>query len=102
MIKIWFLEVAEKYNLHFKWSKCNFNTKEILILGVVVGRGKVQMKNDKVKAVKEWKISTKIKEVESFLGFANFYRCYIKNFSYIAKPLNKLKGKKEWKKEEEH
>jgi len=55
------------------------------------------MEADKVKAVNEWKMPTKIKEVESFLGFANFYRQFIKNFSYIAKPLNELKGKKEWK-----
>jgi len=55
------------------------------------------MENDKVKAVKEWKIPTKIKEVERFLGFANFYQYFIKNFSYMAKPLNELKGKKEWK-----
>jgi len=48
--------------------------KEILILEVVVGRGQVQMEMDKVKAVKEWKTPTKIKEVESFLGFANFYK----------------------------
>jgi len=34
---IWFLKIAEKYNLCFKWSKCNFNTKKIPILGVVVG-----------------------------------------------------------------
>jgi len=53
------------------------------------------MENNKVKAVKEWKIPTKIKEVESFLGFANFYQCFIKNFSHMAKPLNELKGKKE-------
>ena len=44
---------------------------------------------------------TKIKEVESFLRFANFYRWFIKNFSHIARPLNELKGKKEWKWEEE-
>jgi len=47
--------------------------EKIPILGVVVGKEQVQMENDKVKAVKEWKIPTKIKEVESFLGFANFY-----------------------------
>jgi len=41
-------------------------------------------------------------EVESFLAFANFYQCFIKNFSHIAKPLNELKGKKEWKWEEEY
>jgi len=52
------------------------------------------MKNNKIKAVKEWKISTKIKEVKSFLGFANFYQQFIKNFSYTAKPLNELKGKR--------
>ena len=40
--------------------------------------------------------------MESFLGFANFYRCFIQNFSHTAKPLNKLKGKKEWKQEEKH
>jgi len=71
--------------------------EEIPILGVVIGRGQVQMETDKVKAVKEWKTPTKIKEVESFLEFANFYRRFIKNFSHIAKPLNELKGKKEWK-----
>ena len=69
---------------------------------MVVGRGEVQMKNDKVKAIKEWKTPTKIKEVESFLGFANFYQCFIKNFSHTAKPFNELKRKKEWKWEEEY
>jgi len=39
--------------------------------------------------------------VESFLGFANFYRWFIKDFSHTAKPLNELKGKEEWKWEEE-
>ena len=37
----------------------------------------------------------KIKEVESFLGFENFYQRFIQNFSHTAKPLNNLKGKKE-------
>ena len=99
---IHFLKIVEKHNLCFKRSKCNFNMKEILTLEVVVGRGQVQMETDKVKAVKEWKTPTKLKEVESFLGFANFYRWFIKNFSYIAKLLNKLKGKKDWKWKEEY
>jgi len=55
------------------------------------------MKIDKVKAVKEWKTPTKLEEMESFLGFANFYRQFIKNFSHMTKPLNELKGKKNWK-----
>jgi len=71
---ICFLKIAEKHNLCFKRSKCNFNMEEIPILEVVVGRGQVQIENNKVKAVKEWKTPIKVKEVESFLRFANFYR----------------------------
>jgi len=68
-----FLKIAEKYNLCFKRSKCNFNIEEIPILGVIVGKEQVKMEQEKIKAVKEWKIPTKFKDVESFLGFTNFY-----------------------------
>ena len=70
--------------------------EEIPILGVVIGNKQVQMEQYKIKMVKEWKTPTKIKKVESFLGFVNFYKRFIQNFSYTAKPLNKLKGKKKW------
>jgi len=53
--------------------------EKIPILEVVVGQEEVQMENDKIKVVKEWKTSTKIKEVEIFLEFANFYQQFIKN-----------------------
>ena len=89
-----FLKITEKHNLCFKQSKCDFNMEEILILGVIVGKEQVQIEQDKVKAVKEWKVPTKIKEVESFLGFVNFYQRFIQNFSYMTRPLNDLKGKK--------
>ena len=47
--------------------------EEIPILGVVVGKGQVKMEQEKIKAVKDWKTLTKIKDMKSFLGFANFY-----------------------------
>jgi len=97
-----FLRIAKKHNLCFKRSKCDFNMEEIPILGVIVGKGQVKMEQEKIKAVKEWKTLTKVKDVESFLGFTNFYQRFIQNFSHIAKPLNELKGKKDWKWEEEH
>jgi len=50
---IQFLRVAEKHNLCFKRSKCDFNMEEIPILGVIVGKGQVKMEQDKIKAVKE-------------------------------------------------
>jgi len=89
------LKIAEKHNLCFKQSKCDFNIEEIPILGVVVGKEQVQMEQDKIKVVKKWKMPMKIKEVEIFLGFANFYRRFIQNFSHTTKPLNELKGMKE-------
>jgi len=50
---ICFFKIVEEHNLYFNQSKCDFNIEELPILGIVVGRGQVQMKNDKVKAVKE-------------------------------------------------
>ena len=97
-----FLKIAEKHNLCFKRSKCDFNMEEIPILGVIVRERQVKMEQEKIKVVKKWKTPAKIKDVESFLRFANFYRRFIQNFSHIAKPLNKLKDKKDWKWEEEH
>ena len=68
-----FLKIVEKHNLCFKRSKYNFDMDKILILEVVVGKGQVKMEQEKIKAIKEWKTPTKVKDMESFLGFANFY-----------------------------
>jgi len=97
-----FLKIAEKHNFCFKQSKCDFNMEEIPILGVVVGKGQVKMEQEKIKVVKEWKTPTRVKDIESFLRFANFYQQFIHNFSHTARPLNELKGKKKWKWKEEH
>jgi len=51
--------------------------EEISILGVIVGKGQVKIEQEKIKAIKEWKTPMKIKNIKSFLGFANFYREFI-------------------------
>ena len=50
---IWFLKIAEKHNLCFKQSKCNFTMKEILILGVIIGKEQVKMEQERIKSIKE-------------------------------------------------
>ena len=72
-----FLKIAEKHNLCFKQSKCDFDIEEIPILEIIVGRGQVKIEQEKIKVVKEWKTPMKVKDMESFLGFANFYRHFI-------------------------
>jgi len=47
--------------------------EEITILGVIVGKGQIKMEQEKIKAVKEWKTPTRVKDIKSFLRFANFY-----------------------------
>ena len=51
----------------------------------------------KTEALTSWPMLKKLRELQSFLGFCNFYRWFIKDYSRIAKPLNQLTGKKEWK-----
>ncbi|KAI0992508.1 hypothetical protein K3495_g15677, partial [Podosphaera aphanis] len=58
----------------------------------------------KVKSILEWQAPTSVKGVRSFLGFANFYRCFIDGFSEIAAPLTNLTKKDspwKWGAEEE-
>ena len=47
--------------------------EEIPILGVIIGKGQVKIEQEKIKAVKEWRTLAKVKDVESFLRFVNFY-----------------------------
>ena len=69
-----FLKIAKKHNLCFKRSKYNFNMEEISILGVIVEKEQVKMEQEKIKVVKEWNTLTKVKDMESFLRFTNFYQ----------------------------
>ena len=58
---------------------------------MIIGQEKIEMDSVKLSAIKEWKPPTSVKGVHSFLGFANFYRKFIPNFSHVVAPLN-LKG----------
>lgn len=74
--------------LHLDISKCEFETKRIKYLGYIVETGVgIRMDPEKVQAIKEWKSPTSVKAVRSFLGFANYYRLFIKDFALLAKPL---------------
>lgn len=71
-------------------EKCEFHVKETKFLGFIVGTEGIAVDPDKVVAVRDWKEPTTVKGVQSFLGFCNFYRRFVKEYSRIAKPLNNL------------
>ena len=63
------------------------------------------MNKEKVEAIQNWKEPTNVKEIQRFLGFANFYRRFIKDYSKIIKPLTTLTQKETrwtWGKEQQH
>ena len=84
------LEKLKGAKLLLKPEKCEFHQKELTFLGYIVGRNGVRMDPAKVDAVLSWPEPETVKEVQSFLGFANFYRRFIKGYSAIAKALSEL------------
>ena len=70
-----------------------FGVTTVPYLGIVITLEGMSMEKEKVKAVKEWPTPKKVKDVQSFLGFANFYRRFIPAFSSIVRPLHDLTHK---------
>jgi len=65
-------------------------------------QGKIEMEEDKVAEVLNWPVSKTVWDVRKFLGLANYYRQFVKDFARIARPLNNLTRKEEkWKWESE-
>ena len=88
------LKKLDKAGLYLDIDKCNFLCQEVKYLGFIIRAGEhVRVDPAKVKAILEWRAPTTVKGVRSFLGFANFYRCFIDNFSEIAIPLTNLTKK---------
>jgi len=65
-------------------EKYVWKTEEVEFLGYTIGRKGIKMSTTKVEAVLSWKIPNSLTEVQSFLGFANFYRRFIKDYSKVA------------------
>ena len=62
--------------------------KEVEFLGMTVSAEGIKMNDDKVKAILEWPTPKTVRSVRSFLGLANFYRRFIKDYAQVARPLN--------------
>ncbi|KAJ9534690.1 hypothetical protein QJQ45_013074 [Haematococcus lacustris] len=84
------LELMKTHKLFAKLSKCEFNRPELSFLGHIVGRNGVAVDPAKVKAVAEWPEPQSLKDLQAFLGLANFFRRFIRDFSSVAAPLTDL------------
>jgi RNase H-like domain found in reverse transcriptase len=84
------LKKAREYDLYFKAKRCKFRKPKIKYLGLVVEEGKLAINPAKLKGILDWPAPKTVKEVQFFIGFGNFYCCFVKEFSHLAHSLNDI------------
>ena len=82
-----------KNGLFANGKKCSFDMDSVEYLGFIIGPDGLRMDEAKVQVVRDWPEPRKVKDIQSFLGFANFYRRFIRNYSDITVPLTRLTRK---------
>src|SRR5258705_6110850 len=87
------LQALQKAGILLRAEKCEFHTQQTTYIGLIVSPAGISMDPKKTKAVKEWGTPKNVKDVQAFLGFANFYRRFIRGFSALASPLSALTKK---------
>lgn len=90
------LDRLRRNHLYCKAKKCKFLVQEIDFLGFHISAEGVTMDKHKVEAIQDWPIPKTVKDIQTFMGFCNFYQKFIEGFSRISVPINKLlkKGEK--------
>jgi len=78
----------EENDLYMKPEKCKWKVREVRFLGVVIGPDRIKMEKVKVKGVLEWPTLKCVKDIQKFLGLANYYCQFIQNFVSIARLLH--------------
>lgn len=83
------LEKLQEAGLQVDIDKCEFHQTEVKYLGLILTTEGIRMDPEKVSAVVEWQRPSNVKEAQGFLGFANFYRRFIKGYSSVVRPIIK-------------
>ena len=87
----------EENDLYVKPEKYKWKVREIGFLEVVIGPDGIKMKEEKIKGILDWPTPKCVKDVQKFLGLANYYRQFIKGFTSIARPLHDIvKKNQKW------
>ncbi|XP_063289915.1 uncharacterized protein LOC134574753 [Pelobates fuscus] len=87
------LEKLLQNGLYCKLEKCLFDQTSVQFLGYIISEEGFSMDPSKLEAIKSWPLPQGLKAIQRFVGFANYYRKFIKNFSSIIAPITKMTKK---------
>ena len=90
--------------MYVKPEKCVWRVRKIGFLGVIIGCNRIEMEKEKVNGVLSWPEPKNMKDIRKFLGLANYYRRFIKDFAQVARPMNVLTRKDvkwQWREEQQ-
>lgn len=91
---VWFYNASLKTKLYVEAEKSEFHQSFVTFLGFILEGGQVRPTSEKIQAVLDWPVPQTRKQLQRFLGLANFYRCFIRNYSQTALPLTSLTSTK--------
>ena len=87
------LKRLEENDLYVRPEKCVWKIWKVGFLGVVIEPNGIEMEKEKVERVLSWPTLENVKDIKKFLGLANYYRRFIKDFAKVARPMNMLTRK---------
>jgi hypothetical protein len=87
------LRRLRQHGLYVRPDKCHFSSDTVEYLGFILSKDGLKMDPSKVQTIQDWPEPRKVKDIQSFLGFANFYRRFISDYSDIVVPLTRLTRK---------
>ncbi len=87
------LSQLREAELQMNIQKCKFNVEETVFLEVIVSEQDLRMNSSKMIIIVHWTTLINLKEIQSFVKFVNFYRCFIKNFFKLVKSFTQLTRK---------
>ncbi|GJP83339.1 hypothetical protein CLOP_g13504 [Closterium sp. NIES-67] len=85
-----FFTLCDQHRLITKGSKCEFLKEELEFLGHIISTEGVHVDPKKIEAVRTWKTPENVKELQQFLGFANYYNRFVPQYAKLAAPLTNL------------
>ena len=80
----------EENDLYMKPEKYKWKVREVGFLRVVIGPDRIKMEEEKMKGILDWLTLKCVKDVQKFLGLANYYHQFIEGFTSIARPLHDI------------